>query len=104
MTTRLRLAWEKVKALLFARSLDREFDEELASHVELATDDARRRGLDPEQAKREALRWLGGVQRTRELHRETRGVPLVDGITQDVAYGFGRCGARRSSRSSSWRR
>ena len=48
MTTLLRLAWEKLSALVSRNRLDRDFDDELASHVELAIEDALARGLDPE--------------------------------------------------------
>jgi len=87
MTTLFRLAWEKVRAVLSGKRLDRDFEDELASHLELAIEDARRRGLNPEQARREALRRLSGVQGTRELHRDTRGLPLIDAFVQDVSYG-----------------
>ena len=87
MTTMLRLAWEKVRAVFVGNRLDREFEDELASHIEFAVEDARRRGLDPEQARREALRRLGGMQSTRELHRDTRGLPLMDALVQDLSYG-----------------
>ena len=72
MPSVLRLVWEKITAVVRSDRLDRDFEEELASHVDLATEDARRRGKDPEQARREALRRLGGIQRVRELHRDRR--------------------------------
>jgi predicted permease len=84
--TWLRLAWSKVAALFSSRRLDDDFDEELASHLALAEDDARRRGLDAETARRAAVRELGGVARARELHRDTRGVPVIDSLRQDLAY------------------
>jgi predicted permease len=84
----LRLVWEKIRATVRSDRLERDFEEELASHVDLATEDARRRGHDLEQARREALRRLGGIQRTRELHRDTRGLPFIDTLAQDIAYGL----------------
>jgi hypothetical protein len=84
--TWLRLAWSKLAALVSSRRLDNDFDEELASHLALAEDDARRRGLDAESARRAAVRQLGGVARARELHRDTRGVHVLDSLRQDLAY------------------
>src|SRR4029453_1509069 len=52
----------------------------------LAEDDARRRGLDADAARRAAMRQLGGVTRAMELHRDTRGVPVIDSLRQDLAY------------------
>jgi hypothetical protein len=86
MTTRLRLAREKIRAVFSGSRLDRDFEDELASHLELAIEDARAQGRDPAAARREALRKLGGVQSTRELHRDTRGLPLVDALVQDLSY------------------
>jgi putative ABC transport system permease protein len=84
--TWLRVAWSKVAALVRSRRLDDDFDDELASHLALAEDDARRRGLDADAARRAALRQLGGVTRAMELHRDTRGVPVIDSLRQDLAY------------------
>ena len=84
--TWLRLAWSKIAALVSSRRLDDDFDDELASHLALAEDDARRRGLDADAARRAALRQLGGVTRAMELHRDTRGVPVIDSLRQDLAY------------------
>jgi predicted permease len=84
--TWLRLAWSKLAALVSSRRLDDDFDEELASHLAHAEDDSRRRGLDADAARRAALRQLGGVTRTLELHRDTRGVPVIDSLRQDLGY------------------
>jgi hypothetical protein len=46
--------WEKLKALFSRSKLDREFDQELASHLDLAIDDGLRRGLGREAACGEA--------------------------------------------------
>ena len=50
--------------------LDRELDEEMASHLEMAIEENMRRGLSPEEARRHALVQFGGVQQAREQHRE----------------------------------
>lgn len=82
----LRLALSKLAALVSSRRLDDDFDEELASHLAFAEEEARRRGLDANAARRAAMRQLGGVARARELHRDTRGVPVIDSLRQDLAY------------------
>jgi predicted permease len=78
--------WEKLKAFFSGSKLDREFDQELASHLDLAIDDGLRRGLGPEEARRQALRRLGGLQQTRELHRESRGLPFLETVVLDLGY------------------
>lgn len=44
----------------------RELDEELEAHIALHTADNISRGLPPDEARREALLHLGGLQQTRE--------------------------------------
>src|SRR6266545_2031289 len=86
MTTALRIAWQRVKAVLSRRQLDRDFDEELASHLEFLIEEGRNRGLAPEQARRAALHKLGGMQSIKEMHRDTRGLPMIESILQDLTY------------------
>ena len=45
MTTWIREIYARMRSLVRRDRLDREFDEELATHLELLIDDARRRGL-----------------------------------------------------------
>ncbi|MCC7327797.1 MAG: hypothetical protein IT521_13460, partial [Burkholderiales bacterium] len=82
----IRQAWARLTALLRRDALDAEFDEELAAHVDLATDEFVRQGLPPDEARRRALARLGGVETSKHLHRETRGLPSLDGLLQDIRY------------------
>lgn len=83
-------------AATFGRTrLDREFDEELAAHLALLVEENRRRGMEPDEARRRAMIALGGVGPTRELHRDTRGLPLWDTLAQDVRYAFRTLGRER---------
>jgi predicted permease len=82
----LRVVRAKLVALLRRDRLDDDFEQELASHLAMAADDHRRRGLSADQARRAALLNLGGLEATRLLHRDTRGVPLMDTILHDLRY------------------
>src|SRR5262249_19738283 len=80
-------------AFLRPHALDRDLQDELATHLELATDDYIRRGLSPEEARRQAALQFGSRDAARELHRDTRGLPTLDSLMKDVGYalrGFGR--------------
>jgi putative ABC transport system permease protein len=68
------------------RELDRELDAELDSHLEMAIEDNIKRGMSAEEARRVALISLGGMDATRELHRDTRGLPALESILQDLRY------------------
>jgi predicted permease len=86
MSGGLRSAFLRLAAMFRKRPLDGDFDEELASHVALLTDENIARGMTPEEARRNALIELGGVEQTRELHRETRSLPFLESLGQDLRY------------------
>src|SRR5205085_5338587 len=67
---------------------DRDLDSELRAHIELATDDHIRAGLPPHEARRRAMLQFGGLDPARELHRDARGLPLLDTLFQDLRYAF----------------
>ncbi len=71
-----------------ARRPEDEFAAEIESHVALHTDDGIRAGLSPEEARRQALIRLGGVEQTRQAHRERRTLPWLDSLLQDTRYGL----------------
>ena len=66
---------------------ERELTAELESHLALHIDDNLRAGMTAEEARRQALIRLGGVEQAKELYREWRGIPLLEAFWQDVRYG-----------------
>ena len=86
MKSRLRLAWSRLRSAVMRSRLDREFDEELSTHLELLTDDFRRRGLPEPAARREARIRLGSTDWLREEHRGRRGLPMIDLLSQNIRY------------------
>src|SRR5262249_15805315 len=86
--TWLRESLPRVFSFFRNRDRDREFDAELSAHLELAMDEYIAQGLSQEDARRLALLRLGGVDAARELHRESRGLPALDSILQDVRDSF----------------
>lgn len=85
---RLRAWLKRWTALLTRSHHDRDFADELQSHLQLHTDDNLRAGMTPEAARREALMHLGGLVQTEELQRARRGLPWVDALLQDTRYAF----------------
>ncbi len=65
---------------------DRELDAELESHLQLHAADGVRSGLTPDEARRRAVLKLGGLERTREQHRDRRGLPAFETLMRDVRY------------------
>jgi predicted permease len=73
---------------LFRKDLrDAEFSSEMESHLQMHIEDNLRAGMSAEEARREALMKLGGVEQTKEMVRERRGLPLVEVLLQDLRHG-----------------
>ncbi|HXO06076.1 MAG TPA: ABC transporter permease [Candidatus Sulfotelmatobacter sp.] len=78
-------AWLSRLAAIFNRD-ERELTDELQSHLEFHIDDNLRRGITPEEARRQALIALGGVEQTKEIYRGRRSLPVIETLLQDLRY------------------
>jgi predicted permease len=63
---------------------EREFSAELQSHLDLHIADNLRAGMDRSEARRRAVLALGGVEQTKERHRDRRRIPWFDELLQDI--------------------
>jgi len=66
---------------------DRELDEEIESHLQLHIEDNLRLGMTPEEARRDAVIKLGGMESMKEAYRDQRGLPFLETLWQDIRYG-----------------
>jgi macrolide transport system ATP-binding/permease protein len=82
----IRILLSRCAALIHPRELDADLDEELLTHIELATEENRKRGMPAEEARRAALRSFGGVTQTREHYRAARGLSFLESLVGDVRY------------------
>jgi predicted permease len=73
---------------------DHEFGEELESHLQMHIEDILRQGHTPEEARRQALIKLGGIEQTKERYRYQRRIPLFETLAQDLRFGLRRLGKR----------
>jgi predicted permease len=78
----------RVMAWFKRAELDHDLDDELATHLDLLIEENMRRGLSPAEARRDARLRLGNITSLREQHRETRGLPFIDTLFQDLRYTF----------------
>jgi putative ABC transport system permease protein len=78
----------RLATLFRSRKLDAALEEELRSHIDLATEENMARGMTRQQARREALRSFGGVTQTTEAYRNQRGLPMLEVLTRDLAYAW----------------
>jgi len=82
-------AWCLRFAALFRKEHhDRELAEELESHLQMHIENNLRSGMGPEEARRQALIKLGGVEQAKEKYRDRRGIPVLENVAQDLRFGL----------------
>src|SRR5260370_894355 len=86
MMRQLRVLLLRLGGLFRKRESDQEIAHELESHLQMHVADNLRRGMNPREARREALMKLGGVTQTQESYRERRGLPVIETFLQDLRF------------------
>ena len=66
---------------------ERELAEELESNLRFHIEDNQRAGMSPEEARRQALIKLGGMEQTKELYRDRSRLPWLETLLQDLRFG-----------------
>jgi len=82
----LRIFGARWRGLFRKRRLDGDLDAELRAHLDMLTEENIRRGMTPVEARYAARREFGGVEQTKELYREQRGIQLIDSFLQDLRF------------------
>jgi len=77
---------ERLRALLRHGELEAEMKEELQFHLEAAIERNVERGMKPDEARTEALRDFGGLERRKQQVRDERGVRLLINAGQNLKY------------------
>jgi predicted permease len=72
----------------FRRRKQEELNEELQSHLQMATNDRVQRGAQPEEGEMAALREFGNVELIKEVTREMWGGASLERLMQDLRYGL----------------
>src|SRR5271157_639210 len=65
---------------------DRELNTELESHLQLHIEDNLRSGMTAQEARRQALLKLGGLEQTKEAYRDRKGLPVLETLLRDFRY------------------
>src|SRR5215469_2729697 len=84
----IRVLLIRLSALTHKGRSDRELDAELESHLQMHVEENLRRGMGFEQARRDALLTLGGIEAAKETYRDRRGIPLLESLGRDVRFGL----------------
>lgn len=65
---------------------EQELAAEMESHLQFHIEDNLRSGMTPEQARRDAILKLGGVEQTKQAYRERSTIPFLENLLRDVRY------------------
>ena len=85
---KLRATWMRIRSMLRRNRVDADFAAELETHVTMDTEAGIEAGLDPAEARRQALLRLGGEEQVRQARRDGRGLLWLENFAQDVRYGL----------------
>jgi hypothetical protein len=85
---RIRAFFFRLAGLFDRRRRERELAAELESHLQLHIEDNLRSGMTPVEARRQALIKLGGIEQTKDIYRDRRGIPTLESLIYDVRYGL----------------
>ncbi len=78
--------WSKLTAAFHRSKIERDLDDEIQSHLELAKADQIRRGATADQAAHRAAANFGSITLAKEQARDQRGIPAFSTIAQDARY------------------
>src|SRR5580693_626944 len=82
----LRALFLRLGGLWHSEPREREFADEMESHLQLHIEDTLRAGMSPAEARRHALMRLGGVEQTKEAYRDRKGLPVLETFFQDLRF------------------
>jgi predicted permease len=85
---RLRAWCLRFAALFHKERRDHELAEELESHLQMHIEENLRSGMNPAEARRQALIKLGGIEQAKEKYRDQRGIPWFETLLQDLRFGL----------------
>ena len=71
---------------VFRASRDEQFAEEIGAHLEMHVRDLIESGLSPDEARRQAIMKLGGVESTRQAYRDAEQLPWVENLLRDCRF------------------
>ena len=78
----------RFKGLFLKDALERDFADELESHLLMHIDDNIRAGMSPLEARRVAVMKLGGIDQAKEAYRDRTTIPFLESIVQDLRFTF----------------
>jgi predicted permease len=84
----LRGWWIRLCGTFGSEQREQDFAAEMESHLHMHIEDNVRSGMTPEQARRNAILKLGGLEQTKQAYRERQGLPWIETLWQDIRFGL----------------
>jgi predicted permease len=82
----IRAALARLAGVFGKPGADEDLRDELQTHVDMATAENVRRGMQPDEARRQALLESGGLTLAAEAVRDQRGLPWLENVGADIRY------------------
>ena len=86
MSAFLRGLRTRLRAVVRRQAAAQELDEEIRLHLELEAEQNRRRGMSPDEARRQAAIAFGGIDVAKESHRDALGIRWIEDTIADARY------------------
>ena len=78
----------RMRSFFHPKQVDQEMKEELSEHLEQQISENIAKGMSPEEARRSAMRAMGGIAQIEQQCRDARGGSVLRDFLQDLRYGF----------------
>ncbi len=82
----VRAALARLAGVFTGHRADDDLRDELQSHLDMETAENIRRGMHPDEARRQALLASGGLTQAAEAVRDQRGLPWLESVAADIRY------------------
>ena len=82
----LRSAFARIAGVFTKDTADNDLREEMEAHIQMETAENIRRGISPDEARRQAILASGGITQAAEAVRDRRGLPWVESVAADLKY------------------
>jgi hypothetical protein len=76
----------RLKGVFLKEARERELADEIESHLQMHIDDNIRSGMSPQEARRNAIMKLGGVDQAKEAYRDRATIPILESVIQDLRF------------------
>jgi len=84
---RLRALLRRLTGIFPSQQREQDLAAEIDSHIQMHIDDSVLAGKTREEARREAILTLGGVELTKQAYRDRSTIPFLESLFQDFSFG-----------------